>query len=300
MKSITKAGLPLLMTALLTACAGGFEATEINDDGLARRISASDVDRSLDTGDGFREEVVIERHRGETGAETLRRQPDTVETAPVVHEEIPGRRAEQAVPQTQQTTQQPVKPLPPTPPPVVNAQCGTAVKDGLKFIDVLTPPMLCASGTAQGGTQVANRWEWTCLGANGGKSVACAAEIERRCFDRRHVSNVVIGAAQVHNDIAKLYTDFFGQTWQSKYHAGAKYLTRLYLEGYSLASLRRDLANDKAAVNAPIEELYQLYLGRPVDAAALTNVRNFLIGGGTLRDVELMLRQSAECQSQNK
>jgi hypothetical protein len=107
--------------------------------------------------------------------------------------------------------------------------------------------------------------------------------------------------AGVHADIQMIYREVLGGIGMGAngvgdYRAGALYLTRLQSEGFTVESLRRDLANEKAAVESAISRLYWVYLLRPPHPTDLDHARAFIQAGGTLRQLERMILTSAECR----
>ncbi len=97
----------------------------------------------------------------------------------------------------------------------------------------------------------------------------------------------------VHKDIKTLYDDVLNGI--GPHLEGARYLSKLYAQGYTLLSLRRDLVNDSAVLDK-VNSLYQAYLKRNIHPSDYNNVKNALINGKTLRFIELQIVNSEECK----
>lgn len=94
--------------------------------------------------------------------------------------------------------------------------------------------------------------------------------------------------------VSKMYYELLGGV--GSYVNGARHITSLNAQGYSLQSLRLDVINDPA-VRTELNKVYQYYLGRPVTKVDYARVKTYYqTPGNSLRGLELQILNSAECK----
>ena len=116
-----------------------------------------------------------------------------------------------------------------------------------------------------------------------------------RCSDIGLIASSDSGAlpSGVSAEVKRTYWQLLGGI--GPHLAGARYITSLREQGYTMKSLRKDIINDPA-ISGKINDLYQHYLKRDIHAADFENVKIYLNGGGNMRVLELQIVNSAECE----